>query len=236
SSTLAAHGGGCSRTSVKYNTPAANQKIVIKNNTITLSGSDPWADYESVGIIVQGFTLSKKTGHGNSVGDKIPKGNYYVSGVTISGNTIKTKYVGIRLVDAKKVSIKSNTITYTGSSGQEKYYGIQLREKSTCTSISSNKISGSFIHGIYLNGSSKATKIEKNTITSPKKDGIRIEDSSSVTSVLSNKIKKPGEFGIQVQLKGSVKKIQKNTITSPGKKAGIRVASGSSKVSGNTIK
>ncbi|MCD8125754.1 MAG: right-handed parallel beta-helix repeat-containing protein [Lachnospiraceae bacterium] len=236
SSTLAAQGGVSSGTSVKYKTPAADQKIVITNNTITLSGSDPWADYDSVGILVNGFTLSKKTGLGTASGDKIPKGDYYVSGVTISGNTIKTKYLGIRLVNTKKASITGNTISYTGSGGQEKYYGIQLREKSTCTSISSNKISGSFIHGIYLNGSSKATKIAKNTISSPTKDGIRVEDSSRVTSVISNKIKKPGEYGIHVQLKGSVSKIQKNTITSPGKKAGIRVASGSSTVSGNTIK
>ncbi len=222
SSTIAKAGGVSSSTSVKYKTPASDQKIVIKDNVITVGGTDPYADYDKVGIIVNGLKLTKATGAKNKAnGDTLPKGNYYVSGVTVSNNEITTDSLGIRLVDTRNATVDGNTVTYTGAASSNTFYGIQLRESSSCKAISNNTVNDMYM-GIYLNSSSTATTIENNTIDGSLNNGIRVDDSAKATKIKGNTITESGSHGIFVQTKGKIKYIKNNTITGCGKR-GISV-------------
>ena len=84
--------------------------MVISNNTIAASGNDPYEDYENAAIFVSGLNLGSAT---TGSGDTIPAGNYFISGITISDNTINTDGHGIRLQDARNSTITGNTITYS---------------------------------------------------------------------------------------------------------------------------
>ncbi len=258
-STLASEGTVSTSTSSKYTTPS-NSNIVISDNTITVSGSDKYATYENSGIYIIGATLSKDGT--NSLGGKVPKGDYYLTGVTITGNKITTKGYGIRLVNVRKAKINSNTVKYNGSSGST-YYGVSIRDNSQASSINSNTIT-SFYRDIFILDS-KATDIKSNTCDSAKNNGISLENatvttiksnvvgsekskaaknnginiysSSKVTDIISNKVKYVGKNGIHIEKAKVTGSIDSNTITSPGN-IGIYVyTSGkANKINGNTIK
>ncbi len=233
--TLAASGKTKSKTSSKYKKPKANQKIVISDNSISISGSDKYATYESAGIYVEGLNLTSKYTTTNALRcDSLPKGNYYMSGVTISGNTINSANIGIRAVNVRKLAIKDNTITYTGkSTSASGQYGIQLREKASATSISGNTVTAFYV-GIYLNSTSTATTIADNLITTPTRNGIRVESSSKVTTISGNTIDNPGEDGICVRDSSTASTVCDNIIANPGGK-GVKISSGSSTLSNNTV-
>lgn len=219
SSTAKKEGGIDTKTPVTYVKPADDQKIVIKNNTITCGGVDPYADYEDTAILVGGVNFPKA--HKGEDGDKLPAGNYYISGVTISNNTIKTIGHGIRLEDTRKATISENNITYNGGESKISYYGIQLREGSTAENINNNTITKPQSNGIFLYSGSSTKEINGNTITSPGKNGIDIEDSTT-TEILDNKITSPSENGIYAFNNATVETIKDNTITS-AKEAGIDI-------------
>lgn len=194
-SSLAREGGVQTSTSSAYKAPPKNQKIVIKNNTITVCGSDRYQPGPSEGIFICGYSFSRALSK-TSENDAVPKGNYYASGVTVYGNTIDTKGHGIRLDDARNSSIKNNKITYTGSrSSAGSYHGIYLLSGSKDNLISSNKIVNARSHGIFLAGKSTATSIKHNTISSPGQYGITTQ-SSWAKSIYKNTIKRAGSAGI----------------------------------------
>ncbi|MCD8078609.1 MAG: right-handed parallel beta-helix repeat-containing protein [Lachnospiraceae bacterium] len=239
STTLAAEGGTSTSISTAYKTPADDQKIVISDNTITVSGTDSLSDYERVGILVSGLNLTKKsTPSSAAAGDSLPKGDYYISGVTITGNTVNTKGHGIRLVDVRQTQVDSNVVTYQGSSlKNDNYYGIQLREGAACTSVSSNTITNAESHGIYLNTASTVKNMKKNKVVSAGDDGIRIEDSGTVvTTMSSNTITSAGNNGIFLNTGSKVTTISSNTIKSSASH-GINVgkAKVTSVIKGNTV-
>ena len=255
SSILEDLGGIDSSTSNSYKTPT-DANIVISGNTITISGEDSYKEYTQAGIFVSGLELTSASS--TTARGTIPKGNYYITGVTISNNTIKTTGHGIRLLDTYDASVTGNTITYNGSSSG-KFYGASLGEECSGCSIKSNTISG-FYRGVYVGDGSSASevssntikkvsnnaimvesatvsKIKSNVISSTDKIGIYVYNSAKVTYIKSNTISSPGSYGISVEKSSTASYIQKNTITSPGKH-GIMVKSSSKvkEITSNTIK
>ncbi|MCD8203252.1 MAG: right-handed parallel beta-helix repeat-containing protein [Prevotella sp.] len=220
-STLASEGGVSTDVSSSYQTPSSSN-IVIKNNSITVSGKDSYATYEKGAIRVEGLTLSsaKKT-----YGDKIPAGKYYLTGITISGNTIKTDAHGIRLVFAKKATINSNkNITYTGtnygSSNSNKYYGISLTENSSAVSINKNIVnpnssSKMFYRDVYILNSS-ATEVSGNKFYTCSDNGISLEG-ATVSTISSNTVNNATTNGIFVYSGSTVKNLKSNTVRDSGK-------------------
>ena len=140
-----------------------------------------------------------------------PAGNYYVSGVTVKGNTIKTTGHGIMLDDARNSTISSNKITFTGNRAGALRYGIWLLSKATNNTIASNTIAKFSGHGVFVSDGSSAASIKSNTITSPKKYGISIQGATA-TTIKSNVITSPGSHGINVLAKGYAKTIASNRI------------------------
>lgn len=227
-STVVKEGGVKSSTPTTYVKPSESN-IEILNNKINVSGTDPYEEYENAAIFVSGYNISKAV---QGSGDKIPAGNYYISNVTIKGNTVTTKGHGIRLQDVKTSTISNNTITYEGSASKV-FYGIQIREGATNATITKNKIN-SPISGIHVFSNSSAKTISNNTIKTPKNNGIMVEDATA-TTITSNKVTSAGISGIFVYADAEVESITDNTITSP-KSSGIDIdGSTVSTVTSNTF-
>lgn len=232
SSTAAAEGGIASSTPTSYVAPPVDQNIVIDGNTITCGGTDPYADYEDTGILIGGISFSKA--YKGQDGDKIPAGDYYASGVTVTNNTIDTIGHGIRLQDTKNSTVSNNKINYTGGSSKISYHGIQLREGSTNDVIENNKVSKINTNGIYVYTDSSASSIKGNQLISVGKYGIDVEGGSAGT-VSGNTIEKPGEGGVFIYSGGTITTLSNNTITTPSK-IGINVDKGNAEtISDNTV-
>ena len=219
-STLAKQGGVATTVAKTYKAPAKKQDVVIRNNTITASGYDCYTGNAPRGIFLCGWTFSRKLSSGSVEWDPIPAGNYYVSGVTVKGNTIKTTGHGIMLDDARNSTIASNKITFTGNRSGAMRYGVYLLSGATKNVIKSNTIAKFSGHGILLTSKSSATSITSNTITSPKKYGISIQGSTATT--IKKIISSPGSYGINVLVKGYAKTISSNRIRNV-KKAAIYI-------------
>ncbi len=205
-------------TSTSYETPT-DANIVISNNTITTSGTDPYSDYEKSGIFVSGLNLSTKDAAANTV-DSIPAGKYYLTGVTISGNTIKSVGHGIRLSFVKKAVISSNKkIIFTGTnyskSTDTMYYGISLTNNSSASSIDKNIVnpnssSTRFYKDLYLLNST-VTKVSGNKFYKSINTAVSLEG-STVSTMSTNTITNAGYNGIHVYKKSTVKSLKSNTI------------------------
>lgn len=216
--------------SSKYIAPAKDQNIEITNNTIELSGSDPYMDYENVGIALRGFKYTSAVKPND--GDKLPAGDYYLSGVTISGNTISATDTGILLNNAKNAKISSNKITY--SSPSKTFHGILLDTASTDNEISGNTITNAKGSGICVTGSSSASAISDNTITKAKSNGILLFG-ATIDTISGNTISSCSGSGISSGV-SKVDSISSNTIKN-AKLYGIEISGGkASEISNNIIK
>lgn len=231
-STLSKSGHSTSSTPDSYKAPALNMNIVIKNNHMKLAGKDPYATYERSGILLNGYNVKKA--YKSSSGDKIPKGNYYISGAEITGNVVQGNSHGVKLVDVRKCKISENKMDFTGAMGSVNYYGITLKGKTKNITISSNKIS-KYLNGIYVKDASAGT-IAGNRVTNVKKYGISIERSTA-TQIKNNTVYKTKKNGIHIWDKSKVKTISKNQVTS-SKARGIYVGGKSTvtTISGNKMK
>lgn len=218
-STAAKEGSTANGLSSSYMKPPAKQNIVIRNNTITVKGTDIYADAENEGIIVSGFDF-KSALKKNSSTDAIPKGNYYASGITIAGNSIKTAGHGIRLSDVRNSTIADNSITYTSGKTRD-YYGIQLTKASTNNTIKHNTIKAR-TNGIFVTDKSSAKLIENNRIVSCSKYGIAV-DGATATTIKGNTVDKAPVNGMYIVRSSKVTTISNNTIKSVSKGSGINV-------------
>ncbi len=233
--TLSKEGKVKTKVSSKYKKPKANQKIVIRGNTISLAGTDIYAEAENEGIFVGGFDF-KKALKKNASTDAIPKGNYYASGITIVDNTITTIGHGIRLSDARNATITGNNIAFQSAGSKAgDFYGIQLTNASTNNVVTGNSIANPRTNGIFLLGNSSAARIDGNTIANAGKYGIGLQGSTA-TSIANNKVDKAKECGISVIKSSTAGAITGNTLLSTGS-YGV-YAKNNSKVrscSGNTV-
>ena len=152
-----------------YNPPPDNQNIVVSGNTITLGGSDLYnKNYENTGIYFSGYHFTSAMRP--SDGDVIPAANYYISGATVTGNTITTNQNGITMQDARNIYVDNNTVIFNNF--QNKSCGIQMREDSVNCTVSNNLVNGNAINSNYPDSmfggisilESKANTITDNTV------------------------------------------------------------------------
>lgn len=210
--TPASQGGVATTTPTTYVAPPLNQNIVVSNNNISLQGSDIHeASYENVGIFLGGFdySASAQTPHDDS--DVIPAGDYYLSGATISGNSIVTTDSGILLQHTKNSTVKGNQISFTGSKAN--CHGVLLRTTSTGNIVESNVITNCPGNAIALESASSAGSISGNTTTSPTTCGIYVSNSSSAGNIYGNSIGSAGYAGIFCG-QGTIGAISRNSILS----------------------
>lgn len=210
--TPASQGGVGTTTPTTYVAPPLNQNIVVTNNNISLQGFDIHeASYENVGIFLGGFdySASAQTPHDDS--DVIPAGDYYLSGATISGNTIITTDSGVLLQHTKNSTVTANQISFTGTNSN--CHGILLRTTSTDNIIESNAITNCPGNAIALESASTAGSISGNTATSPTTCGIYISNSSSAGNIYRNTIGSAGYAGIFCA-QGTIGAISQNSVLS----------------------
>ena len=223
------------KTSSKYIAPLADQNIVISNNKITVKGTDSISTYTNEGILVSGLEMEKKKKR-TADQDAIPKGNYYLSGVTVANNTISSNGNGIRLCDVRNASLNANSISYTGkATSKTPYHGIHLTLASKDVSVANNTMKSSQSNGAYVNRGCDNVTIRSNKIAAPGKYGVGIEGSSALL-VSDNVISSPRSAGIFVYDGGSVKTVERNAIQA-SKGSGIQAAKNSTidAVEGNTV-
>lgn len=219
-----------STTSTKYETPNQDMKIVITDNEIVNSSTDPYAKYGDGGICVSGQKLEKDAKNENN----LPLGDYYISGVTIKNNKIQSKGYGIKVADARNTVVENNTMNYTAENPGQGEYGLSIRDGcdgctfqnntmngfgvgayvTECASadILSNTIQNMKKHGIQVS-SGNAGKIANNTIEKPDTTGIIIFSNGNADSVTANKIVAPGKYGIAVDIKCKVPDVTENEIS-----------------------
>lgn len=197
----------------------ADLKVNVINNNITVKYTKDSDEVQ--GIKLYGRKLSKaEKGAG---GKKIPAKDYYVGGVTVSGNVIQTAGHGMHLMDAKKCIISNNQITGKGFSSkdprvkQKKYDGIFLEKASTSNKISNNKIKSAVRNGIFVYESSSVKDLSNNTISSCGKYGIGIGNKSKSTGAFrKNKISDSKSSGMFISESSKAASIKENTITNSG--------------------
>lgn len=221
-----------STTSKKYIKPVIDQNIVITDNKINCSGKDVRDDIEVACVALIGYNIAKPEKQTSS--DTVPKGDYYISGVTVANNILTTTNYGIQLHDTKNTMLENNVITAKGSvSGKD---GIRLDLGSTDNTIVNNTIKNALGCGIGLYNASSAKQINGNTITKPKDSGIMFYTSAS-DEVNNNVITKPKNVGIVLAVGSDAKQISGNKISSASA-MGINIADAKSEmeISLNTVK
>lgn len=235
-SSLAKEGKVPSVTAATYKAPPKNQKISIRRNKMTISGSHIYSGGTIEGIFVCGYRFSNNLKKG-SERDAIPKGNYYISGVDVSDNRIETTGHGIRFDNARYSTVRGNKISYTGArSGSTSRFGIYVLSDSRLDYIKANAISNMKNHGILVTSKSKVKTITGNSVKSPRKCGISIQN-ATVTTMTKNSVSKSGSAAVSVLLGAKVDTISKNKISSP-KGRGVTLESKAKvkRVTGNSIK
>ncbi len=211
--------------SIYSSVPAGAYVSNVRNDANTvISGNNIVTTYskncdEIQGIKVYGSKLAKATTGPD--GKKIPAGDYYISGVTVSGNTITTAGNGIHLSDAKNCSITDNTIVgknfSSSDSNAKKYDGIFFNEASTGIVIQNNSIKSMTRQGIFGMGGSSAASISGNKISSCTGYGIGLFNKCIMSGDISgNTITSAGGTGISVSTSSKVGNIASNTITKAG--------------------
>lgn len=205
--------------------PVSELNTVVTNNTITLSNKD--YDHTGYGINIIGQNIKNYTDKDG----KVVNGDYRVSGITVTNNTITSKvsdhnFYGIEIDgayspqsgDLSNVLIKNNKITITCNDPAIKgNYGIRALD---CTNINieNNTVldNGSIPHlesGIRLEDSA-GCRISGNSITKTSSFGIKLTNAKS--SVLNNNtLKEIGLDGIYIFSNSNSVNINGNTIESP---------------------
>lgn len=169
-----------------YQVPAANQNITISGNSIDISGEDAYnKDYEKSGIFITGYIQTTQKAPENNDGDTLPAGNYFISGVTIAGNTITTHQGnGIILYDVQNATVTSNTGNYNDTADKA-YRGILVGNSSSSVVVSQNQINYFPSAGIECTDSSGVQVLNNNIF--PAADGILIANSKQC-AINSNSI------------------------------------------------
>lgn len=209
-----------------------NTKSVISGNTIEVSVKA----YGNVafGLELYGEKLTKKT-------KNIPKGDYRLSGLTVTGNkiTMNCNGYGMRLTHVNKCIISGNSISMnmvkknpSGGNGD----GIRL-QGSVGNTIKGNRINNKKRNsaskkmcGITVLSNSDNTVLKGNTVTGCSVNGIMVKNSAGVT-VSTNKVSKNGKYGINITNNSRVK-ASGNSV----KNNGLRdlICSGGAKVNGKS--
>ena len=188
--------------------------IRITNNTVNVVTTSKTG---TKGIEVGGQVVST-TAYSNE-GDGIPVGNYYISDVTITGNTVSGPAFGIAVSDVVNANVSSNNIT--GTANTSNTIGVVASYGTTASQISGNTIfnMNSKGTGIYVDTASTVGDIASNVISADTSigycgaNGITVTGGSTVTGgINANTIYCSAARGINIEGSSVVYKIASNKI------------------------
>lgn len=213
-----------------------NMNSVISNNTISLISTTFEEDDRGIyGIRVYGEVLSAKT-------NGIVKGDYRVSNIKITGNTISSTTFanGVWLQGVMNSTVQNNTVTYKISSlnTSKECDGVKL-EASTNNTLSGNEVydnskEAAVRYGFHIKDASNNNTIKSSVVQNVAQSGIYLISSTGCT-VSSNSITNPGEFGIYLSTKADAS-ITSNAISGSGSNGiYLNYTSNSSTVDSNKI-
>lgn len=215
-----------------------NLKTTISGNKIQTRYAPTCTNQD--GIKIYGYKQTKPVKCGD--GTTIPAGNYYISGVKVTNNTITASGNGIHLLDARNCTVTNNVIIGKNFSSKDpdknKKDGIFIENYSKNLKITNNKVKNMTRTGLYIQTSSFVSKLENNSFKNCGVKGIHIYKNSGTTGpIYKNTISGCKMGGILISTDSSVTSIKRNTITGCSGDAGILIYknSKSGAISGNTI-
>ncbi len=221
-----------SGTPKKYIKPDADQQILVSGNTINCSGKDADGESPTVCVYLRGMEITKAVKAKD--GDKVPKGDYYLSGVTIENNKMTTTQHAVFFRNGRNSTVNNNQIVCKGKTDSDD--AIYLIQKSIDNTVTKNTIKNPSGSGISLYTKASAKLIADNKITSARNCGIFV-DACTAEEITGNTISKPKKIGIVMTANSGSKNISRNTITS-APEGGINVGATNTdlNMSGNIIK
>ena len=186
--------------SESYQEPC-NGNILIAENSINHCGAveDVYANYECEGISLVGARLDKVYDNNSDGSGGLPKGEYFLEGVTVRNNFISVKGHGIRAKNVRNASFTDNVIN-CGENDFNKsiYQGIKVYDNSKINFIDGNSIYGSDNFGIDVEDA-KVTVIRNNSIDQSGDCGICLWDNSYSAEISDNYIKSSGKNAMSIQ-------------------------------------
>ena len=201
-SVLADEGGTKTDISEKYQDPP-NGNVLIADNSIVHCGAvkDVYASYECEGISLVGARLEKNYSKNSGGSGGLPKGEYYLEGITVRNNFISVKGHGIRAKNVRNASFTDNVMN-CGENDLNKsiYQGIKVYDNSKINLIDGNNIYGSDNIGIDVEDA-KVSNIRNNSIEKSGNYGICLWDNSYSADISDNYIKSSGSNAISIQSK-----------------------------------
>lgn len=241
-SLLASKGGTTAHYSDSYKAPAKSNINIAYNELVNIGAKDDiYASYESQAIALLGENLTAKVPKDSSdESGGTPAGDYYINGASIHDNYIDIRGNGIRVEDARGISIESNEILCTKNTVQKNrnFYGIVFRDNVQATSISFNAIvnaevnamqlvdsSVSAINYNYVNGTGKYGIVGYNTSMGDVTDndvigaatqGIILIEASKASKVKWNRVRNCGSQGLYFTADSAASEVSRNTTVNCG--------------------
>ena len=201
---------------------------------------------ETVAIKLYGANIpnaytSRNPSNGKVWGN-IKAGNYYISNVTVTNNTIVTGGYGIHLSDAKKCIVNNNKITGSNFKIVKAYDGIYLSETANSTNLIGNKIYSMNGNGIHISVSSSIKgEMSGNIVSNVSQSALRIDGIKNNLLVKDNTFKNKSLNNSIVLLQTGATSKYRITLTgnlvkgTTGKVKGIDIQSGRYTISDNII-
>lgn len=245
-----------------------NANLKITNNTIKVNGNKDMEEHFTNNPIKYGIKVAGDNVTGteatatknedaknnpNASGKAVVAGNYYIKGVTVTGNKISVYNAptndsqrikcGLLLWYVKDcANIASNNIDLGGYNAKDNTCaGIKVNH-STGNTVNKNTIkgvtAGSDALGIQVSDGSSGTKVTNNTIGPVAKDGISVTNiTGKNVEVIGNTINSPKKVGITIY-KSAVKSVNKNIINTPTNRGIILDGKGAFAINivGNVVK
>ena len=217
---------------------------VISGNQITISYMGTQLD--TYGIYAYGEVVSsEKSWESGEEAGIVPKGDYQVKGLTISGNKLNLYHSvpGIRLSGTTQSIVEKNEIHVLQNDTRGLSAGIFM-EKSSGNTISENYIvneagaSSFLLNAVEICAASNQNEIKKNTIKGTRNYGIDIQNSTG-NVITGNKVEDTAVAGITVQngsYPNNSTQIVGNTLNNTGKNGIYGLDDTNMTVTGNTIK
>ena len=194
---LSSKGSTTQHYSDSYQTPPKSN-IEIAYNTLKNIGTDndKYAYYASQAIGVLGEKLTSKSPKDNQdESGGLPAGDYYHDNVKIHDNYIDIRGNGVRVEDARNVSVEDNVIICSKHpKSNENYYGVVFRDNVTASSVSRNTIINASVNGLQLVDCT-VTKINYNYIEGAGNRGIA-GYTAIISELTDNDVVKAGGEGI----------------------------------------
>ncbi len=215
-----------------------NLNTTVSGNTITITYNPTCTNHMGIKVYGVNYSSSFK----GSDGYTIPAGNYYISGVTVTDNTIVTSGHGIQLINARNCTISNNSITGANFSSADETKnekdGITVENGCKNIAVTGNTIKNMTCNGLIVQLNSTVSGITNNKISNCTSRAVQIYNNCSCTGDISgNTISNCSMGGISISTNSTAGDITNNTFTSLSGDSAIKVFSSSTvgKISNNTI-